>query len=89
MRCLYIRLAIGHTAGARLPIPSGPGPRQRLWMTPQGATPAKRIQHTMRPDDLNIKYELIALIRASRLHLLQNKTIMPRPTQLAGFNVMA
>jgi hypothetical protein len=43
----------------------------------------------MRPDDLNIKYELIALIRASRLHLLQNKTIMPRPTQLAGFNVMA
>jgi hypothetical protein len=30
--------------GSRSPIPSEPTPCHRLWITPQGATPAKRIQ---------------------------------------------
>ena len=31
--------------GSRLPIPSEPAPCHRPWITPQGATPAERIQH--------------------------------------------
>ena len=31
--------------GSRLPIPSEPAPCHRPWITPQGATPAERLQH--------------------------------------------
>src|SRR6266567_5740907 len=29
--------------GSRLPIPAQPAPCHRLWITPQGATPAERV----------------------------------------------
>ena len=74
--------------GSRLPIPSEPAPRHRPWITPQGATPAERIQpyHASRCLEHQDKLRRHRP-RLAQTHCGRVKQSRLRPIPLAGFEV--
>src|SRR5271155_5147150 len=69
--------------GSRLPIPSEPAPCHRPWITPQGATPAERVQHY---HAIKGSEHQRVTARLAKLHVGKVKQSRLRPLSMAAFN---